>query len=330
MNKDSDIEDFEKLNLKILYNPCPADSSVLNHLYTMFVLPWIILFHKINVAVYPQICIYLFNPFCKVILYMHDLIEYHYDSQTKSKLLFRKIAYPYDCKHADIIVTVSESTKKDLIDIFGISSDKIVVAWNGKNEALTPVDKEKARNHLMEVYNISNFILYLGYITHPQKNLLYLIDEFAKFHKQHPESQLVFAGAEGKNSDMILEHAKVMLPSNAFKYLGRGPFEELRNLYSACELFCFPSLFEGFGIPVLEAMSCGAVVLTSNCSSFPEILPDKRFLINPREKGELSEAMQTFYGKDNTQIITSNIERAKLFTWDNHCRILENVIQKLL
>ena len=322
LNKDSDIEEFKSMDIKIINNPFKADSAALNHLFTIFILPWILLFNGISVVVYPQICIYLCNPFCKVILYMHDLIEYHFDSQKKSKLLFRKVAYPYVCRHADKIITVSESTKKDVVGIFNVNPNKVVVAYDGKDEDLVPLPKDEAKSYIKSKYIVENFIFYIGYLTHPQKNLIYLIDEFAKFYKEHPKVTLVFAGPCGKNADMILAHATNSLPKGSFRYLGKVPYPDLKYLYSACEIFCFPSLFEGFGMPVLEAMSCGAVVIASNRSSIPEILNKEEFLINPEKKDS--------YGKDNTQIQQSNINRSKLFTWNEHGAILRKEIINLL
>ena len=330
LNKYSDIEDFRSMDLKIIYNPFRADSAILNHLFTMFVLPWILLFNGISVVVYPQICIYLCNPFCKVILYMHDLIEYHFDSQKKSKLLFRKVAYPYVCKHADKIVTVSESTKKDVVEIFKTDPEKVVVAYDGKAEDLIPIPKEEARKYVKNKYSIENYIFYIGYITHPQKNLIYLLDEFASFQKDYPNTMLVFAGPRGKNADMILEHAACSIPEVAFKYLGKVPYSDLKYLYSGAQIFCFPSLFEGFGLPVLEAMSCGAVVVASNRSSIPEILNNPDFLINPDEKGALAYCLSRYYGIDNSQIQQDNIERSRKFTWDKHGMILCREVSDLI
>lgn len=330
LNKDSDIEEFKNLDLKIIYNPFKADSAALNHLFTMFILPWIILFNGISIAVYPQICIYLFNPFCKVVLYMHDLIEYHFDSQKKGKLIFRKFAYPYVCKHADKIITVSDCTKQDVIKYFGTDPDKIDVAYDGKDEDLVAIEKNEAREYIKTKYNVDNYIFYIGYLTHPQKNLIYLIDEFAAFNKRNKDTMLVFAGPRGKNADMILEHANKVLPVGAFKYLGKVPYMDLKYLYSGCQMFCFPSLFEGFGMPVLEAMTCGATVFASNRSSIPEILNNKEFLVNPESSAELSSKLLKYYGKDNTSIELNNIQRSKLFTWDEHGIVLRKVINNLI
>lgn len=329
LNKDSDIEDFKRLNLKILTNPCPADSAAVNHLYTMFILPWILLFKRISLVIYPQISIFLFNP-CKAIMYMHDLIEYHIDSQKQSKLAFRKKAYPYVCKHSDVIVAVSESTKKDIVDIFKIPEGKVVVAYDGKDENLVPVEKEEARSYIKNKYGIEDFVFYIGYLTHPQKNLIYLIDEFSKLYEINNQASLVFAGPKGKDADYILEHGMSTLKEGHFKYLGKIPYEDLKYLYSACELFCFPSLFEGFGMPVLEAMSCGAVVLSSNVSSIPEILQDERFLVDPKKEGDLSNRMINLYMKDNQEIIKNNINASKMFSWEKHGNVLDEVIKGLL
>ena len=329
LNKDSSIEDFRSLDLHIIINPCPADSAAVNHLYTMFILPWILFIKRISLVIYPQISVFLYNP-CKSIMYMHDLIEYHIDSQKQSKLAFRKKIYPYVCKHSDMIVAVSESTKKDIVNFFKIPEKKIVVAYDGKDENLVPVDKTEAKSYVEKKYGINNFVFYIGYLTHPQKNLIYLIDEFSRFKESNNNTSLVFAGPRGKDADYILEHGHKVLGEDQFKYLGKVPYDDLRYLYSACELFCFPSLFEGFGMPVLEAMSCGAVVISSNVSSIPEILQDQRYLVNPKNKGELCGRMLESYGKDNMEISKRNIEVAKKYSWESHGNVLRDVINKLI
>ena len=330
LSKKSDIDDFKKLNTKLILISLDVDSSVRNHLFTLFCMPWIILRHRIDVTIYQTPCLFLFNPYSKVIIYLHDLIEYHIDNQIGSKLTFRKKTYPYLCKHSDRIITVSECSKKDIVNILEVDSEKVYVALDGKDEQLTPVDKQEARSYVKEKYGIDNYLFYIGYLTHPQKNLLYLIDEFSRFNKEHPETILAFAGPKGKDADLILSHAREMLPQDAFIYLGKVPYKDLKFLYSGCQMFCFPSLYEGFGMPVLEAMSCGAVVLASNRSSIPEILPDKRYLIDPEQISELTNKMEELYAKDNTAISNYNIERSRLFTWDEHGNVLRKVVKQLL
>ena len=330
LNKDSDYKDFLNLNIKIILNPVKADNAILNHLYTIFILPFLLISKQFKLVVYPQICIYLFNP-CKTILYINDLIEFYVESQRKIQLMFRKVSYPYICKHADHIMTISQNTKKDLIKIFNVVEKKITVAYIGYSDSIFPIAKKQAEEFIANKYEVKDFIFYIGYITHPQKNLIYLADEFVIAKKIFPNLSLVFAGPKGKDADMILNHITDIGLGGSFYYLGKIPSEDIKYLYSACRIFCFPSLYEGFGMPVLEAMACEAYVITSNVSSMPEIINDEDFLINPHIVGELSKKMiEILSGKANEQSPIKNRERAKMFTWASHVNALHQVINNLI
>lgn len=327
LNKDSDITEFKKLPIKIILNDIPADSGAKNHLFTIFKLPILLRKYKIDVVIYPQICIFLRNP-CKSILYMHDLIEYKVDSQNWKKMLFRKISYPFICKTATKIVAVSKNTKNDLHTILHVPEQKVVVAYDGKDESLYPMNKELAREYVKKTYGIADYIFYIGYLSHPQKNLLYLIDEFEEFSNKYPGYTLVFAGPKGKDADLILEKARKA--KIKFKYVGKVPYKDLTPLYSGCEWFTFPSLYEGFGMPVLEAMSCGCAVITSNSSSIPEIIGDSEWTIDPQQKGALSSAFERMVKTDRAKIENENLNHSKQFTWDNHGNVINGEISKLL
>ena len=327
LNKDSEIEEFKSLDVRIVTNPCKADSAAMNHLYTMFVFPFILMKYKIDLVIYPQICIYLFNP-CRSILYMHDLIEYYVDSQNWKKMLFRKLAYPYVCKLADGIVAVSENTKKDIISILKVRPDKVYVNYDGADDRLAPVSDTVARAYVEKKFGIDQYVFYIGYLTHPQKNLIYLIDEFERFHTTHSDYSLVFSGPKGKHAEQILTRA-ARLGAN-FHYLGKVDYEDLQYLYSACEVFCFPSLYEGFGMPVLEAMACGAPVITSNRSSLPEILPDAEWLIDPEKTYDLSVRLSDIVGCSRTEISKKNIDYAKNFSWRKHGERLKTIIKQYI
>lgn len=329
LNKDSEMLEFKRLRVNILTNPLPANNAPLNHLYTMFILPFILLFKHIDLVIYPQICIYLFNP-CKSILYLHDLIEFYLNNQDKKRMIFRKLSYPYVCKHADYIVTVSNNTKKDIIKFLNTPANKIVVAYNGCAEDLKPIDMVEAANYVKDKYDISDYIFYIGYLSHPQKNLIYLINEFKRILINYPSLNLVFAGPQGKDADLILEAVKNSNLGSHFKYLGKVPFSDLKYLYSGCRLFCFPSIYEGFGMPVLEAMTCGAPVITSNISSMPEILQDDKYLIDPYKDGDLSSKANELLSLDRDLISKVNINASKSFSWNNHGKILYNLIVKHL
>ena len=326
ISKDTDIPGIRDLNATIIPAPIPADKSALNHLYSIFVLPFLLIKHHIDLLVFPQIGIYLFKV-CKIVFYMHDLIEYHIPNQKKSKLIFRKIAYPFDCRLADHIITVSENSKNDLIDIMHVPPEKITVAYDGCDDDLYPVQEPAATDFVKKKYGIENYVYYMGYITHPQKNLLYLIEEIAVFRKQHQDISLVFAGPMGKDAQMILDFAQKKL-GNSFKYLGQVPWGDLKYLYSACVTFCFPSLYEGFGMPVLEAMRCGRPVVSSNVSSIPEILTDTRCLVDPTKTGDLVEKL-TFAVAHQKELGEKNYNDSLKFSWKKHVEIVLDTIRNI-
>lgn len=327
LNKDSDIEEFKSLDVQIVRNPCKADSAATNHLYTMFIFPFILMKYKIDLVIYPQISIFLFNP-CKSILYIHDLIEYYVDSQNWKKMFFRKTAYPYVCKIANAIVAVSENTKKDIISILKVKQDKVYVNYDGMDDRLTPVSKTVAQAYVEKKFGINHYVFYIGYLTHPQKNLIYLINEFERFHTSHPDYILVFAGPKGKRAEQILDVANKL--GSDFHYLGKVDYDDLKYLYSACEVFCFPSLYEGFGMPVLEAMTCGAPVITSNRSSLPEILSDEKWLIDPEKNNDLSVRLSDIIEYSRGEISKKNIDYAQNFSWLKHGERLKTIIKQYI
>ena len=155
-----------------------------------------------------------------------------------------------------------------------------------------------------------------------------MIDEFERFHTTHSDYSVVFAGPKGKRAEQILTRA-ARLGSN-FHYLGKVDYEDLQYLYSACEVFCFPSLYEGFGMPVLEAMACGAPVITSNRSSLPEILPDAEWLIDPEKTYDLSVRLSDIVGCSRTEISKKNIDYAKNFSWRKHGERLKTIIKQYI
>lgn len=332
INKNSDKKDFEKLDVNIINVNINSDSSILNNLYTIFIVPLLLIKYRINLCIYPGISLFLFKP-CKTILYMHDLIEYQMDNQSKKQLIFRKITYPYVCKLANKIVTVSKNSKKDLESILNVKSEKISVFYNGFDDDIYPVEKQAAAKYVEEKYQISNYIYYMGYITHPQKNLIYLINEFKILHENNKDLNLVFAGPIGKDSDLIFNAVKDNNLESSFKYLGKVPYEHIKYLYSASICFCFPSLYEGFGMPVLESMATKTITFASNISSIPEILTNENYLIDPRKKGDLSDCIQKHFQISDVkkeEVVEKNYQRTKAFSWENHGDSLHKLILKLL
>jgi len=171
-------------------------------------------------------------------------------------------------KTSDKIVAISENTKRDIVDIFDIKSDKIKVVHNGISDEFKKLDRSnKDLEEIKEKYNLPNdFILFLGTIE-PRKNIKNIIlsfDEFIKKQK-NKDIELVIIGQLGWSSDDVLDVARQS--KNKIRFLGYIPKEEKVYFYNLASIFLFPSFYEGFGLPPLEAMACGTPVITSNASS---------------------------------------------------------------
>lgn len=256
----------------------------------------------------------------RLIITIHDLIPYIMPETVGTGYLKKFISeVPRSIYRADKIITVSEYSKKDILRYFQIDENKVYVTPLSASEIFRPVDKEKCRAFIKEKYSInSSFILYIGGFS-KRKNVDFLIDSFIKIYKSLPsEFSLVIAGS-GKDS---LEELKAKVSRFNFQdkiiFTGYLENEILPVFYNGCSLFVYPSLYEGFGLPPLEAMSCGIPVISSNTSSIPEVVGDSGILINPYSSTELCDAMLKllssdklldFYGK-------KGYERSMLFSWE--------------
>src|SRR5215831_7643011 len=199
--------------------------------------------------------------------------------------------------HADRIIAVSQHTKKDLVDYFSIPEDRICVIYEAPRRIYYPErDVEFVRNTLerLEIYH--NFVLFVGSLE-PRKNFKNLLRAYASYVQRHSGRELlVMAGAKGWLTEDISGFVAHLGLEGRVRFLGYVQESDLRVLYSAAKLFVYPSIYEGFGLPPLEAMACGAPVITSNTSALPEAVGDAAILIDPHNSEELCHAMQTVLG----------------------------------
>jgi glycosyltransferase involved in cell wall biosynthesis len=225
---------------------------------------------------------------------------------------------------ADVILTISESTKQDLESELRVPAEKIRVMPLGVDAHFRPSDPALAARRIAQKYGCSeNYILSVGTIE-PRKNLALLIDAIGILKGQGKLAhQLVVAGAKGWGKSRIAESTlKWKLTARDVKFLGFIPEEDLPLLYSGAALFVFPSVYEGFGLPLVEAMACGVAVVASNTSSIPEVVEDAACLVSPYD----SEAMAAGIVRllSDTQIrlalIERGLKRAQGFTWEATAR----------
>ena len=249
----------------------------------------------------------------KKILTIHDLRSSKITDRSfpQSISSLRKAA-----KNSDVCITVSECTKKDIIEHLDINPDKIKIIYNGVNEEFKPLDikvSEEIRNR----YNIhEKFIFSLGEV--PRKNVERLIKAFCKF-KYKNDFLLVIGGAReyGPWISKYRELINKLKMGDRIRLIGYLPYEDLPLFYNASEFFVFPSLYEGFGIPILEAMKCGVAVITSNVSALPEIGRDAVLYVDPYSEEDIARQMERLIEDKELKdtLVKKGIDRAKEFSW---------------
>lgn len=258
---------------------------------------------------------------CKKIATIHDLIPYIMPETVGKGYLLKFLKdVPKVIELCDSLITVSEWSKKDILKFFPIDEKKIFVTPLAAEDIYKPLDKEKCKSLLAEKYNINKpFILYIGGFS-PRKNVKSLITAFAKVYKRlNKDYNLVIVGAAKDQGQYLSEFSNNLDFASKIIFTGFVSEEDLPIFYNGCDVFVYPSLYEGFGLPPLEAMNCGTPVITSNITSIPEVVSDAGMLINPYDELELINALKNLLGDEKLQekYRKKGLERAKDFSWES-------------
>lgn len=247
---------------------------------------------------------------------IHDLAFVRWPEQTPARRhRYLSVAAASAARRANRIIAVSEATKADLVELLDVDPAKIAVTHLGVEERFRPATEKQIRD-AREVYSIDGpFILYVGTLE-PRKNLPALLRAFAKVKHQFPH-KLALAGAEGWKTKAFHDAVRETNLGDRLQMLGFVDERDLPALYSAADLFVFPSLYEGFGLPVLEAMACATPVVTSNVSSLPEVAGDAALMIDPSDIDGLGNAIARALTVEplRARMIRAGIQRAARFTW---------------
>lgn len=252
------------------------------------------------------------------VVVFHDLSFERYPEffSRRRRFWHKRINPRKQAELADKIITVSESTKSDLVKIYGIAPEKIKVIYSGVNfpEDIAEIEKKSCA----EKYDLpADFILFLGTVE-PRKNVLGIVKAFEILKSgKNPDLKLVIAGRRGWLCGELFDYIKTSKYKNDIIFLGCVFDREKEILYSLAKVFVFPSFFEGFGFPPLEAMACGTPVVISDVSSLPEVAGDSALAVNPRRIDEIAGAIRAFLENDNLKNIVrkKGAERARQFSW---------------
>lgn len=259
----------------------------------------------------------------KTVFTLHDLaFLIRPEAHTLVNRVFLSTAMPRFLRAADAIITVSQWSKADAIRFYGIPEQKITVIYEGVHPRFQPPTAEDMAA-VRRAYNLPDrFVLYLGTIE-PRKNLSALVDAYALLRSQRAcDARLVIAGRLGWLYEPFLQHLREIGLQDEVLLPGFIADEDLPALYGAADVFVFPSLFEGFGLPVLEAMACATPVVCSNASSLPEVAGDAALLIDPHDTAALAAALQRVLTDAGLQakLVALGLAQARRFTWQETAR----------
>ena len=284
----------------------------------------------VDVFFSPHIFFSALSKNCPSAVTFHDLsFEIHPEFYSRSKNFWHFSMNPKKlAARASKIIAVSESTRDDLVNFYGIESEKIKVIYSGINQESRIKNQESRILKVKKKYNLpEKYILYLGTLE-PRKNIIGLIKAFEEFKKsfgnppspllQRGNLKLVIAGSKGWLCEDIFKAAKNSPVKNDIIFTGFIEDQDKAILYRLAELFVYPSFYEGFGFPPLEAMSCGTPVITSNFSSLPEAVGDAALTVDPYNIDQLARAMKNVLEDEDlkNRLIEKGCERVGKFSWD--------------
>ena len=309
--------------------PLQARHPILWKIYFDYLLPFYCKKYKVEVFFSPENYIPKKQDI-SIICTIHDLNFFHnnkYIGSSSHQAYFMKY-FPLNAKLADKIITVSNFSKKDIVDSFGVEPNKVEVIYNAANTIYSPKNKEINQKTKNKYTGGKDYFYFVGAI-HKRKNLVNIFLAFDIFKvKTQSDIKLIIIGTKKWWQGEIEDTYNNMIYKKDVIFTGRLQAEEVALISSASIGLVFPSLFEGFGIPVVEAMASGCPVITSNTTSLPEISGDSAFTVNPYSVEEIADAMYKLYNDKELRynLIKKGLNRYKIFDWEKSADKLWTII----
>lgn len=257
---------------------------------------------------------------CKTVITIFDMTFFSMP-QVHQK---RKVAYfskmiPLAINKADKIIAISNQTKNDIVSTLKVHEDKIEVIYIGVNDKFKPINDKVIIENTLDKYHLpEKYILFVGTIE-PRKNLINLIHAFNKLKTAGIEHKLVIAGKLGWNYKAVFAAISQLAVNNDIIFTDYILDKDMPLIYNGASVFVYPSLYEGFGIPVIEAMACGIPVITSNVSSLPEVAGKAAILVDPNNADEIASSIAKVINNPflAQKMSLDGIKRAELFSNKN-------------
>ena len=264
----------------------------------------------------------------KQVITIHDLLAIKFPAQYRLQHYYFTYILPRLIKKAAAVIADSENTRQDVHKSYEVSLDKIYVVYSAIDNRFKPAQADSLQK-VKKAYGLTEFVLIVG-ASYPHKNIGRALEAFSKVKLTLPKMELVVAGGQAGYINLLKQQAKELNVAGV-KFLGYVHPEELAVLYSAASALIYPSLYEGFGLPPLEAMACGCPVIVSNTSSLHEVCGDAAYYIDPHSVDDMAKALCTVATDPNVmdRLRKKGFERVKLFSWGKAAKEIYAVIESV-
>lgn len=269
------------------------------------------------------------------VIMIHDLSHIRYpEFHPNDRIDYFNKNLSYSIKNCSKIITISKFSKQELISLKMAKKEKIEVVYNAVLDDFKPLDKHKDSDTFFKKYKLikKEYILFVGTFE-PRKNLPLLLKAYKRYHKESKNPiPLILVGTGGWRDEYFDDILQDVLKIPIVQRLGFISDGELKLIYAGAKIFVFPSFYEGFGLPPLEAMASGTAVIASNTSSIPEVVGDAGILIDPTKEDELLKAISLLDNNDKVryEYEKKGIKQAKKFEWDTSIKKLFSIFENMV
>ncbi len=268
-----------------------------------------------------------------VVVTVHDLSFFRMpEALPRARGLYLRAATRLAVRHAEALIAVSEFTRRELINLLGAVPSRIHVVPNGLDPEYEPASAESTAAYRSRAGLPERFVLAVGTLE-PRKNLVTLVEAYAKLRQVTADPPtLVIAGAPGWGPNAVVRCVEDRGLTPHVRFIGYVPAEDLPLLYSAAALFAYPSRYEGFGLPVIEAMACGTPVIASSAASLPEVAGEAALTVDPQDVAGWAEAMRAVLADTARAASMAGAGRvqATRFSWTRAARETATVYRRVL
>lgn len=326
LEEDLPLFDFVKNKMELVSVAEKFRPPVKNILWHQRALPQLARALQLDVLHVPSYRRMLWSAPCPLVATIHDLAPFRVPKKySATRMFYGRVVARRLAQRQNALIAISENTARDIRKFFDVPSDRIHVIHNGlEHQRFFPGSREQAQAEMVHRHQLEKpFFLYVARLEHPGKNHVRLISAFNQFKSATGSDwQLVFGGSDWHGAEAIHAAARQSPFAADIRFLGFVSDPQLPDLYRAADIFVYPSLYEGFGMPPIEAMACGCPVISSTRGSLGEVVGSAAAIVDPEKIDSIASVLELLAGDANIRerLRQSGLARAKQFDWNHTAR----------